>query len=656
MEQGLLTNNQQITRSREYRPEIDGLRALAVLGVVVYHYYSAWLPGGFVGVDVFFVISGFLITRLIERDLQESLFSFKVFYERRIRRIFPAFFVMVATVLTVEWWLAIPFNYFKLSQETKAAILSYANFYFAKNTNYFDVAADTRLLIHTWSLSVEEQFYLVLPLLLVLIYWFAPSKPRIRAAVLALFWIASFSACVWFSKIDLTDAFYLPYFRAWELLTGSLVAFVPSIRWNKLASTATSFVGLGMILVPMVLFNSKTTFPGVVALLPVLGTALALFSTSEEANPIHHLLALPPFRAIGLISYSLYLWHWPIYLIARTWLIYSLVIWQIGLIFAASVLVATLSWLFIENPVRQKKIFRSQLSAYALLIVAGALLVGTVIFIGSNNGFPQRYQDDPIISQLKPDAGWDYKNCTIYPNQSTAEDTSITYCHFPRKFRIDGIANTVIFGDSHARALFPAFEKIAEQNKIKILAVGVPGCRPYGGPSNIASKEICDKVTDNIVNAILKNSRIKNVVLHGYFMVDINDDFEGDISELITKLVKGGKQVYVLGSVPAFSYNDLPESIFMAHQRGFPLSSLAEHNAKRLFGVADHELSVIDALPSDVRSKVKYVELMSIFCDEVFCKPATEKEVYYRDYHHLSSAGAEITVDRIQEQVFGIKK
>lgn len=291
----------------DYRSDIDGLRAVAVLGVLVYHYGATWLPGGFTGVDVFFVISGFLITSILRREILAGEFSLLGFYDRRLRRIAPALFAVLLVSLVAGWFLLIPGDYADMAKSAAYSAGGLGNLYFFWNTGYFDQAADLQPMLHMWSLGVEEQFYFVWPPLLFLLMTRLSSQ-RVVVGVLAIGLAVAFAFAVWDVSVHPKAAFYLPHARAWELALGAILAFLPRIG-NRLLSEVMVAAGLALIAWSYLVITSKDPFPGLNAAYACIGAALVIWPKSPTffAGP----LSLRPMVWVGLISYSLYLWHWP---------------------------------------------------------------------------------------------------------------------------------------------------------------------------------------------------------------------------------------------------------------------------------------------------------------------------------------------------------
>ncbi|MEI7732725.1 MAG: acyltransferase [Verrucomicrobiota bacterium] len=388
-----------------YRPEVDGLRAIAVLAVVLFH-SGLGLPGGYIGVDVFFVISGYLITSLIINDLQQGKFTLANFWERRARRIIPALVTVVLATLIAGWFLLLPKDYVALGKSAACQSVFGANIHFWLTPvgGYFTAGtADEMPLLHTWSLAVEEQFYMIVPLTLAAIFRF-PGL-RTRRMLLAIFStgiLASFLVSVYGVAHHRSAAFYLLPTRAWELLLGSALAIFPSswIIRHRLTRESASYLGLAGILFACFFYTDTTPFPGLAALPPCLGTALIVWSNNRLAGDspptsLGRFLATRAVVFVGLISYSLYLWHWPIFAFSKYYLAgepcafgYRIAMVALGLI------LAILSWRFIETPFRQKSVCgnRKSIFRFAVTALAISFAFGTAIF--SLKGLPSRLPDN----------------------------------------------------------------------------------------------------------------------------------------------------------------------------------------------------------------------------------------------------------------------
>lgn len=372
--------------SLEYRPAIDGLRALAVLSVFIFHLNHRWLPGGFVGVDVFFVISGYLITSIIFKECQNGSFSLKKFYQRRIARIFPAFFTVALATLAGAKLIFLPQDFSTAGVNFVEVVFSIANIKFMSQGNYFVASPDARPFLHYWSLSVEEQFYILFPLLFLLLF---KGARRHLVPALGVLCAGSFAASVVMTHLKPVWAFYLLPTRAWQLLAGCLLAMIadharpsPDARWPK----PLSIFSLALIVLSFFLIHEGDPFPGYWALLPVVGAVGVLLPVYKGGGLSEKWLAAAPLVAIGRMSYSLYLWHWPIFSLVDYGMCFASEATRLALKIGLTFLAATLSFWLIENPARlflNRK--ENMLLAFVSLACALALSVPLGISIKNKN-------------------------------------------------------------------------------------------------------------------------------------------------------------------------------------------------------------------------------------------------------------------------------
>ena len=361
--------------SPTYRPDIDGLRALAVLPVLLFH-AKLGCPGGFVGVDIFFVISGFLICSLILREFEEGNFSLVTFWERRIRRILPALTVVVLVTLVAGWFLYLPEDFESVGKSGVAQALLVSNVFFWQQEGYFSPGSDTKPLLHLWSLAVEEQFYLLFPLLLIFL---ARYKGFSLSKIMASLAVGSFAFSVMGSYSNPEATFYLLPTRAWELMAGTLLAMLRgrlSIRplWRE----AGGWLGLGLVCYSILFYNRETRFPGLAALPPCLGAFLIIASSEAKRSLVGRILAFKPVVAVGLISYSLYLWHWPVLVFSKYLSKYGQSARLRVVLLAASIGLAILTWKYVETPFRKRQILprRSQVFGFAGVSMSALLILG----------------------------------------------------------------------------------------------------------------------------------------------------------------------------------------------------------------------------------------------------------------------------------------
>ena len=472
------------------RPDIDGLRALAVIPVVLFHAEFAWFGGGYVGVDIFFVISGFLITRILHREMAAGTFSLVGFYERRSRRILPALFVMMALVTPLCWFTLLAKDLEDFGQSLVATATFASNILFFIKTGYFDAPALTKPLLHTWSLAVEEQFYIFFPLLLLAaMKWL---RRWTAAAVWALL-LVSFAVSVWQTVNAPGAAFYLPVGRAWELMIGSVLALgLIEKRLPRPALEALAALGLALIVGSILLLDSRSLFPGTGALAPCIGTALLIYAGAGDRLPlVSRAIANPLFVFVGLISYSLYLWHWPVIVLweyrfipSDGWLNATLLL---GLIFGLSVL----SWKFAELPVREGRILRSRRSLFAAVAAGMALFIvlGTVLALA--RGFPQRLPAE--VRRLES-----ARTIEGSGDCSPLRRGGGYLCPVGGELGSDFL----VWGDSHAGAARPSFQVAAAATQSRGTVVAANGCPPFVGLERRSHHVDCRVFNERVLNLI----------------------------------------------------------------------------------------------------------------------------------------------------------
>ncbi len=374
-----------------YRKEIDGLRALAVIPVILYHAGYEWISGGYIGVDVFFVISGYLITSIIIKEQDAGTFSLAHFYERRIRRILPALFFVLLLTLPFAWFWLLPHELKDFGKSLAAVVLFASNILFWKESDYFAADAELIPLLHTWSLAVEEQFYIFFPIMMI-VFW-ALGK-RWLVAIFSIIGLLSLGLTEWGWRHFAEANFFLISTRAWELMIGSLVAFYLYSNKNHLQSTgvinqAASTIGLLLILYAIFFFNSDTPFPSLYALAPTIGTALIILFASP-GTLASTLLSTKPMIGIGLISYSAYLWHQPLFVFARIRSLDEPSAGLFGLLSLASLALAYFSWRYVESPFRNKQRFtRKQIFTAALL--TSLIFIGIGVYFITSDGAMYRF-------------------------------------------------------------------------------------------------------------------------------------------------------------------------------------------------------------------------------------------------------------------------
>ena len=442
----------------KYRPDIDGLRAIAVMAVVLFH-LDLGFKGGFVGVDVFFVISGFLITQLIVADLQEGRWSLARFWDRRLRRIWPASLVITSSALVAGWFLMLPRDYRALANDALATLAMLANIRFWLGSGYFAEASELRPLMHIWSLAVEEQFYVLYPVLLAGAWRFGQQLCfNILCATAGLSFIASVAVL----PSAPSAAFFLLPFRSWELLLGAIIALAPSLTPRSAAVCDVLHVGgLALILFCCLTYSPATPFPAASALLPTVGAALAIVAGRARASRLTTLLGAKPIRSIGLMSYSLYLWHWPLVTFWR-YVRGGVSTLDALILLSATLLLAALSRIWIEDPFRRMSPATGLRQTAVYVAVPTIFVAIAALAIRMSNGAPSRVADE-IVDYLAPQSKGSLNT------ESWPSGKPVTYFGASQP----GTRGTCVFfwGDSHGMALFDAIDHAARSRGIAGMCV-----------------------------------------------------------------------------------------------------------------------------------------------------------------------------------------
>jgi len=496
-----------------YRPDIDGLRALAVVPVVFYH-VGFGPSGGFSGVDIFFVISGFLITTIIVRDIKEGKFSILNFYERRVRRLFPALIFMLASTSVASLFFLIPGDLLEYAQSAIYALLFLANIFFYQNIGYFNEAAELKPLLHTWSLGIEEQFYLFFPFFMIIFY--TNFSKSVWIILLVSLVTVSFGLGVFLAGTS--AGFYLPITRMWELGIGALLAVAHSnIKLtDRRTADLIGILGLSMIVAIYWRASSSDPWPGFLALVSCLGAAAVIISGSNARSITAKLLSAPPLVGLGRISYSLYLWHWPIIVFAKYGRFEEIPFFGKALLVLASFAMAYISWRWIEEPVRRHRRFESRIVLYTSVLTPIAATFTALLFFIHLDGLPGRVKEEDR----------DRWTASVSVREQTYDN-----CHWVTLKRVqnrdlcvrghhDAAPTFVLVGDSHARALAPAVFDAASQLGVSGYQFTGPGFAPTVGRVRIGKlrrKPIPDERIEAFLEFLSENPNIQTIYLTGWW-------------------------------------------------------------------------------------------------------------------------------------------
>lgn len=632
-----------------YRPEIDGLRALAVVPVVFFHAGLGAFGGGFVGVDVFFVISGYLITTIILSEMEQGTFSLARFYERRARRILPVLFLVMLASLACAWVLLAPADMQAFSRSLVAVSTFSSNFLFFSEAGYWDTAGELKPMLHTWSLAVEEQYYVLFPLLLLLLWRY---RRRWITASLAAIAAASLLAAEWGAHHNAAAAFYLLPTRAWELLVGALVALhllhagARPVARHPLAHEVLALAGLAMIACAVFMFDAGVPFPGFQALLPTVGTALLILFASP-ANLVGRVLGAGPLTGIGLISYGAYLWHQPLLAFTRHGSLVEPTAPMLAVMAMLAFPLAYLSWKYVEQPFRSGRGFsRKAILAFS---VAGSLLFVAIGLAGTwTDGFPVRVSQGEtapvrIENRLLPNYGLG-PACdgaiTLLPECRTSDQPEI-----------------LVWGDSYAMHLVGGI--LASNPDAGVIQMTRSACGPifdiapvFEPQYNVAWARECLASSQRVREWLQANDSVRFVVLSspfsryfpgsgGRLLLRSGEVVDPDASLVIRELEKTLAELKRMGITPVLV------SPPPGNGTGLGQCLLRAEQQRRALDICDFPVTAISGSRQQVyqlldRFDERYpvVRLERLICDESMCSTHIGDVFIFRDIGHLSREGA----------------
>jgi peptidoglycan/LPS O-acetylase OafA/YrhL len=623
----------------KHRPEIDGMRAIAVLSVVLFHAHFPFLPGGFLGVDVFFVISGFLITTLIARDLDRDKFSLLQFYVRRMRRILPALFVVLSCSVVPAWLWLNPTELTAFGDSLRHTVFFNSNYYFWSVSGYFDAASDFKPLLHTWSLAVEEQYYIVFPVLLLGLWRLGRTWVLTILSILAL---CSFGLSEW-GRQNFPDAnFFLTPSRMWEILIGALSAF-STFQLRPLRDGVAALVGLVLVVGSMFWFDQTLATPSVWSLPIVIGSALVLMFARTQVG-VGRMLSWPIFVWPGLFSFSTYLWHQPLFAFARVMFQGEVPDWVMACLVATSFALGFITWVFVEQPFRNLKTPVLNINAVALSVLAvfaGALFsIGT--FSVASKGVPQRFT--AAQNKVFDVRNFDYKimmrqgRCFLN-HQQTVQNYDI------RCVTQAGDQSIVVWGDSHAGALSFGLR----QSYNNIVQLSASGCPPMRG-AVVSWRKNCKDFNDFAISQI-EIINPSQIILHARWE-HYKDELDFlELANTISYLQKNVPQarITIIGGLPLW-YPSLPDVVVRS---GIDIASL-----QRLPNYTLNRVLVQDAKLKQVaeKTKVGFISFIDALCKDSLCqvtaKTADGPQLMVWDEGHMSESGSLMMTDYLKEHGF----
>lgn len=645
-----------VTMSRHpalaYRPDIDGLRAVAVIAVLLFHYRFAPVWGGFAGVDVFFVISGFLITTIIRRDMANGEFSLASFYDRRVRRIVPALFAMVAIVVAATAIIFLPADFRRFAQSAGALAVFMSNMEFWRELGYFDVNGQAKPLLHTWSVSVEEQYYLFFPLLLL-----ALRSLRVRAALLVvgLLFCASLFFCIWCAVHAPSVGFFWIFPRFWQLALGAILAMAPVNLSNRLCSML-GVAALAVMVLAFGFLNARLPYPGYLALVPSLAAAALIASGQKGQGPAYRLLALPPLVWVGRISYSLYLWHWPLWVLLTYFIGHIPTLPERLALILLSFLLGYMSWRFIEQPFRRRRVLPERANLFAMAAAASAAIVVISMGVFVGRGLPQRF-----TAQVQGIARYEAELDRIKNPCFSRSEADVEAGHLCVLGARDRKPSFLLWGDSHAGAISAALGEAARKSGISGYNAAFAGCPPIvatGFESEIAS---CPSLNELVFQRALRDD-IDTVIMTEYwpahmkgtsFPVAVEEfapedskheknleamriaTFARNLEQTVKKLSVAGKRVILIMDVPEAGW-PVPERLAIARRWGWRPPDQPSREA--------YLQRQVDFFAMAARMRDRYgAELVfphTLLCATGTCILWRGDTPYYYDDNHLSDEGA----------------
>ncbi|MBE1204591.1 acyltransferase family protein [Aminobacter carboxidus] len=645
-----------------FRPDIEGLRAIAVGGVIAFHFGMSDLPGGFIGVDIFFVISGYLITRHLMQEIGRSgTVDLWRFYGRRARRLLPASLLVIAATLVAGYFILAPSEQQLYAKGALFASSYVINLWLLRwSFDYFAADTASNPFLHFWSLSVEEQFYLLWPAFLLLAMRLRPG-PRGIALILGLVAAVSFAVSAWVTSVAQPWAFYFSPLRAWEFAVGGLVSLGLAERWASgfRFSPAMGWTGIALIATAYLSVSETDPFPGFIALLPVAGTAMLLLSGARQsAMGPARLLSLPPFQWTGKLSYSLYLWHWPV-------IVYATILWpDLTLTGRMACLLVTvglsyLSYRFVEDPVR----LSGWLSAVSLRSLGLAALL-TSLGVALSYGASQlaAHSVDPDQKRIAESAARSSSarqidtGCVASLEQTTPRSCSLGAAQSRKTI--------VLFGDSHADHWSTPLAKIAEANNWRVVTYLKSSCSVAAVPTwnvrlmraysecdawrQMAMKEIADLKPDAVIVAQFSYSYVENDVNGDLDHLVTRDVWADGLRRSLSALSETSGEVVLLRDVPVHkSYLDRCVARSLWQGRSSSVCDTPRQEA------IDERVSKTEQAATSGLRGVRYVDLTELFCNETTCPAMIDGKLTFRDRHHIATPYAATLAGSMQRAIFG---
>ena len=653
----------------KYRRDIDGLRAVAVVPVVLFHANVPGVTGGFVGVDIFFVISGFLITNILVCGFQTGSYSILEFYDRRARRLLPALLFMLMGATVGALLVLLPSELSRFAVSAAATALFSANILYWRDSNYFSAEAETNPLLHTWSLAVEEQFYIGFPIALYVVYKLGARKYLLPLIALAA--ALSLALAHWLTKDHAAAAFYLLPTRAWELLLGGILALLPDSRSvGRPIREGLGWGGLIMIGCAVFLYDPDVRFPGLAALLPCIGAAAIIYSGGRGPSSAQSMLSNPQLVGVGLISYSLYLWHWPIFVLSELYLQRELHLAETLVAVGASVAMAYVSWRYVERPFRRHGTITSVATERRTIVVAGgaiAVVVGGAAIL--HGGLAWRLPHTALeLDRWSPPPAYLEDRC----GGRTPDREDVLAC-ISAPLASGKAGKIIVWGDSHAGPYADAAGAPAASANLEVRAASRAGCAPIIGAAPATGDGVVDwdclEANDAILRVIASDPDVRTVIVAGrwarfYFPLDdpeamrlvhasgelkgraIEDSglpaaITSSMNAVSAALRERDVDVFVVGQSPEFDLA-LPACLARARWHSQP-DGVCTFKAATLPSGA-HEYVVRHAAEA---AGARYVSPYTALCIFDRCVREVGSQPVAWDTDHLSAGGAEHVLKQI---------
>lgn len=635
-----------------YRPEIDGLRAIAVLAVIFYHAGFRSFSGGFVGVDIFFVISGYLISTIILKEIRHQNFSIPKFYARRAKRLLPAAAFVNVICLIAGWFLLLPYEYNRLGQSLVSSSVFISNYFFWMKTDYFAPAANTEILLHTWSLSVEEQFYLIFPVILLFL---RKRKPGKTYPIIILLLIISFA--IWVTLPGNALRFYGIHTRAWELLGGTLLAIQQQLdNRQQLKTHVHQYLGtIGILLVILPLLFGTTTEPynSVAVVSAVVGTSIIIL-LSNTNGLVKEILSARYLVFVGTISYSLYLWHQPLFAFINIFSLEEKNPIKISITLTLLFFLAYATTVVIENPIRKSSTSQRTVFFATFLSTASLILLGTFVYI--KKGIPER------LDQKYAKIDWDKHY--VFNNGIDTDCLQHDGMQIKEHCKIGNNPDIVLWGDSFAAHWAPGLKELGAE----FYQFTKGNCPPFVSihrdyyPSNTinSSDASCLAFNDKVMKEVKDNQTIKTVILSSNFaFIENNPDIDCEsknceidihsVVETVNVLQKAGKRVAVILPTP-MTYGN-PSKCVQRYMAGLIIKSdfFTQDCQFDINKVKKSQAKIKEKIENLAKTKdFKLIDPASVICVSR-CNPMQNDTLVYFDQGHLTTEGSIIVAKKMRE-------